>query len=255
MLERIHSLASSCTLAPAIKALLCLSGIGFRCAFTFCAKMCDFSRLCSGRKVTSWLGLAPVAVVKCRLPQDGRHIEMRPQAAEDAPYGMCLDVRKGEAYSFEELPCVGGSTHQGACTAALGGGSCWRGASYPARRMSPQQPRAASSCSSSASRYRSGPQPRLHSATPPSTHSLHCLLLSISTKAMNAAAHTRLKAAGTPDSMCTGHANTYALRASLSRHVGTSMLGPCICTLSKDMRIGKDARMSHVAGRVRSGIC
>jgi len=46
--------------------------------------------------------------------------------------------------------------------------------------------------------------------------------------------------------MCTGHANTYALRVSLSRHVGTPMLGPCICTLSKDMRIGKDARMSHV---------
>ncbi|RRF99917.1 MAG: hypothetical protein DUD39_01985 [Coriobacteriaceae bacterium] len=59
MLERIHSLASLCTLAPALKTLLCLSGIGFRCAFTFCAKMCDFSRLCSGRKVTSWLGLAP----------------------------------------------------------------------------------------------------------------------------------------------------------------------------------------------------
>ena len=59
MLERIHSLASSCTLAPACKVLLCLSGIGFRCAFTFCAKMCDFSRFCSGRKVTSWLGLSP----------------------------------------------------------------------------------------------------------------------------------------------------------------------------------------------------
>ncbi|RRF90030.1 MAG: hypothetical protein DUD39_18395 [Coriobacteriaceae bacterium] len=200
MMERIHSLASSCTLAPALKTLLCLSGIGFRCAFTFCAKMYDFSRLCSGRKVTSWLGLVPVTVVKRRLPQDGRHIKMRPQAAEGTPYGMCLGVCKGEAYSFEEMPCVGGSTHQGACTSALGGGSCSRRASYPAGPMSPRQPSWEGSCSSSASRYRSGPQPRLHSATPPSTHSLYCLLLSISTKAMNAAAHTRLKAAGTPDS-------------------------------------------------------
>ena len=166
---------------------------------------------------------------------------------------MCLGVRKGKAYFFEELPCVGGSTHQGACTAALGGGSCSRGTSYPARRMPPQQPSWEGSCSSLASRCRSGPQPRLHSATPPSTHSLHCLLLSIFTKAVNAAVCVRLKAAGTPIPMCTGHANTYALRASLSRHVGTPMLGPCICTLSKDMRMGKDARMSHVAGRVRSG--
>jgi hypothetical protein len=139
MLERIHSLASSCTLALAIKVLLCLSGVGFRCAFTFCAKMCDFSRFCSGRKVTSWLGLVPVTVVKCRFPQDGRHIEMQPQTLEDASYGMCPDVRKGKAYSFEELPRVGGSTHQGACTAALGGGSCSRRASYPVGPMSPQQ--------------------------------------------------------------------------------------------------------------------
>ncbi|QUC04533.1 transposase [Atopobium sp. oral taxon 416] len=58
-MERAHPLASSCTLAPALKVLLCLSGVGFRCAFTFCAKMCDFSRLCSGRKATSWLGLSP----------------------------------------------------------------------------------------------------------------------------------------------------------------------------------------------------
>jgi hypothetical protein len=94
MLERVHSLASSCTLAPACKVLLCLSGIGFRCAFTFCAKMCDFSRLCSGRKVTSWLGLVPVTVVKRRLPQAERHIEMRPQTLEGAPYGMCLGVRE-----------------------------------------------------------------------------------------------------------------------------------------------------------------
>ena len=78
MMERIHSLASLCTLAPACKVLLCLSDVGFRCAFIFCAKMRDFSRFCSGRKVTSWLGLVPVAVVKCRLPQDGRHIEAAP---------------------------------------------------------------------------------------------------------------------------------------------------------------------------------
>ena len=179
---------------------------------------------------------------------------MRPQALGGAPYGMCLGVRKGEAYFFEELPCVGGSTHQGACTAALGGGSCSRGTSYPAGRMSPQQPSWEGSCSSSASRYRSGPQPRLHSATPPSTYPLHCLLLSISTKALNAAVCVRLKAAGTPIPMCTGHANMHALRVSLSCYVGTSMLGPCICTLSKDMRIGRDARMSHVAGRVHSSI-
>ena len=59
MFERVHSLASSCTLAPAIEALQCLKGVGFICAFAFCAGMGDFSRFCSGRKVTSWLGFAP----------------------------------------------------------------------------------------------------------------------------------------------------------------------------------------------------
>jgi hypothetical protein len=106
MMERIHSLASSCTLALACKVLLCLSGIGFRCAFTFCAKMCDFSRLCSGRKVTSWLGLVPVTVVKRRLAQADWYIQVRPQALEGASHGMCLGVRKGKAYSFEEASCV-----------------------------------------------------------------------------------------------------------------------------------------------------
>ena len=159
---------------------------------------------------------------------------------------MCLGVRKGKTYSFEEVSCVGGSTHQGACTAALGGGSCSRGTSYPARLMPPQQPSWEGSCSSSVSRYRSGPQPRLHSATPPSIRSLRCLPLPISTKAVNAAVCVRLKAAGTPIPMCTGHANMHALRVSLSCYVGTSMLGPCICTPSKDMRVGRDVRMSHV---------
>ena len=59
MMERVHPLASTCTLALALKVLLYLKGVGFRCAFTFCAKMCDFSRFCSGRKATSWLGLSP----------------------------------------------------------------------------------------------------------------------------------------------------------------------------------------------------
>ena len=59
MMERVHPLASTCTLAPAREVLLYLKGVGFRCAFTFCAKMCDFSRFCSGRRVTSWLGLSP----------------------------------------------------------------------------------------------------------------------------------------------------------------------------------------------------
>ncbi|RRF98866.1 MAG: hypothetical protein DUD39_07350 [Coriobacteriaceae bacterium] len=197
MMERAHPLASSCTLAPACEALLCLSGVGFRCAFTFCAKMRDFSRFCSGRRVTSWLGLSP-SQSSSAASHRMAGISKRPQAAEGAPYGMCLGVRKGKAYFFEELPCVGGSTHQGACTAALGGGSCSRGTSYPARLMPPRQPSWESSCSSSASRYRSGPQPRLHSATPPSIRSLRCLILPISTKALNAAVCVRLKAAGTP---------------------------------------------------------
>ncbi|WP_371812231.1 hypothetical protein [Atopobium sp. oral taxon 416] len=42
--------------------------------------MCDFSRLCSGRKVTSWLGLVPVTVIKRHLAQ-ARHIEIQTQAA------------------------------------------------------------------------------------------------------------------------------------------------------------------------------
>ncbi|WP_371812247.1 hypothetical protein [Atopobium sp. oral taxon 416] len=45
--------------------------------------MCDFSRLCSGRRVTSWLGLAPVAIVKRRLPQADWYIQVRPQAARE----------------------------------------------------------------------------------------------------------------------------------------------------------------------------
>lgn len=62
---------------------------------------------------------------------------------------------------------------------------------------------------------------------------------------MNAAAR-ETQAAGTLEAICTGHAGTHASRLSLRRQAGTSMYEPCICTVSEDMRMGRDARMSHV---------
>ncbi len=119
------------------------------------------------------------------------------------------------------------------------------------------QPSWGGSCSSSARRRRSAPPLPPHRALPASSIPFRCLPMPIP-QTMNAAAHApcarETQAAGTLETVCTGHAGTHASRLSLRRQAGTSMYGPCICTASEDMRMGRDARMSHAAGRVRSGI-
>ena len=59
LLRRAHELAGASSLSPAIDALQCLKCVSFVTALSFCACVGDFSRFASGRKVTSWLGLAP----------------------------------------------------------------------------------------------------------------------------------------------------------------------------------------------------
>ena len=59
MLRRAHELAAASSLAGAIEALQCLKCVSFVTALSFCAEVGDFSRFPSGRRVTSWLGLAP----------------------------------------------------------------------------------------------------------------------------------------------------------------------------------------------------
>lgn len=59
LLRRAHELAAASSLAGTIEALQCLKCVSFVTALSFCAEVGDFSRFSSGRKVTSWLGLAP----------------------------------------------------------------------------------------------------------------------------------------------------------------------------------------------------
>ena len=59
MLRRAHDLAAASPLAGAVEALQCLKCVGFVTALAFCAEVGDFSRFPSGRRVTSYLGLAP----------------------------------------------------------------------------------------------------------------------------------------------------------------------------------------------------
>ncbi|MBP3883534.1 MAG: IS110 family transposase [Olsenella sp.] len=59
VLRRARELAAASSLAGAIEALQCLKCVSFVTALAFCAEVGDFSRFGSGRKVTSWLGLAP----------------------------------------------------------------------------------------------------------------------------------------------------------------------------------------------------
>ena len=59
MLRRARELADASSLAGAVRALQCLKCVSFVTALAFCAGVGDFSRFPSGRKVTSWLGLAP----------------------------------------------------------------------------------------------------------------------------------------------------------------------------------------------------
>lgn len=58
-MERAREAASSSALAPAVDAVQWLKGVGFVCALAFCAEVGDFSRFASGRRVTSYFGLAP----------------------------------------------------------------------------------------------------------------------------------------------------------------------------------------------------
>lgn len=59
LLRRARELAAASSLAGAVEALQCLKCVSFVTALSFCAEVGDFSRFGSGRKVTSWLGLAP----------------------------------------------------------------------------------------------------------------------------------------------------------------------------------------------------
>lgn len=59
LVERAREAASSSALAPAVDAVQWLKGVGFVCALAFCAEVGDFSRFASGRRVTSYFGLAP----------------------------------------------------------------------------------------------------------------------------------------------------------------------------------------------------
>ena len=59
LLRRAHELAAASSLAGTIEALQCLKCVSFLTALSFAAEVGDFSRFPSGRKVTSWLGLAP----------------------------------------------------------------------------------------------------------------------------------------------------------------------------------------------------
>lgn len=59
LLRRAHELAAASSLAGVVEALQCLKCVGFVTALAYCAEVGDFSRFPSGRRVTSWLGLAP----------------------------------------------------------------------------------------------------------------------------------------------------------------------------------------------------
>ena len=56
---RAEGIAKASDLGPVIDALMCVKGVGFSSALAFAAEVGDFSRFASGRKVTSYFGLAP----------------------------------------------------------------------------------------------------------------------------------------------------------------------------------------------------
>ena len=56
---RAEGIARASDLGPVIDALMCVKGVGFSSALAFAAEVGDFSRFASGRKVTSYFGLAP----------------------------------------------------------------------------------------------------------------------------------------------------------------------------------------------------
>ena len=56
---RAEGIARVSDLGPPVDALMCVKGVGFSSALAFAAEVGDFSRFASGRKVTSYFGLAP----------------------------------------------------------------------------------------------------------------------------------------------------------------------------------------------------
>ena len=56
---RAEGIARVSDLGPPVVALMCVKGVGFSSALAFAAEVGDFSRFASGRKVTSYFGLAP----------------------------------------------------------------------------------------------------------------------------------------------------------------------------------------------------
>lgn len=59
LLREARAIAAASTLAGTVAALQCLKCVSFVTALAFCAEVGDFSRFASGRRVTSYLGLAP----------------------------------------------------------------------------------------------------------------------------------------------------------------------------------------------------
>ena len=56
---KAEEVAAATDLGPVVDALMCLKGCGFATALAYAAEVGDFSRFTSGRKVTSYFGLAP----------------------------------------------------------------------------------------------------------------------------------------------------------------------------------------------------
>ena len=80
---RAEGIARVSDLGPPVVALMCVKGVGFSSALAFAAEVGDFSRFASGRKVTSYFGLAPSESSSAesrrlgRVPGSGRALVRR----------------------------------------------------------------------------------------------------------------------------------------------------------------------------------
>lgn len=80
---RAEGIARASDLGPPVDALMCARGVGFSSALAFAAEVGDFSRFASGRKVTSYFGLAPSESSSAesrrlgRVPGNGRALVRR----------------------------------------------------------------------------------------------------------------------------------------------------------------------------------
>ena len=80
---RAEGIARASDLGPPVDALMCVKGVGFSSALAFAAEVGDFSRFASGRKVTSYFGLAPSESSSAesrrlgRVPGNGRALVRR----------------------------------------------------------------------------------------------------------------------------------------------------------------------------------